>query len=105
MIKREFLESYQECVQRIKLKEQQSEGKWIPGRLSEETAELEEKRKAVLAAIESAADPEIRAVLEARYINGLTVERTAMQTGYSVRSVHRLTAKALKHMRFPAGVT
>ena len=105
MTKREFLESYQECVQRIRLKEQQSEGKWIPGRLSEELAELEERRKAVLAAIETAPTPGARIVLEARYINGWGIQKTCIRTHYGRTSVHRLTQQALKHMRFPAGVT
>ena len=104
MTKKEFMESYLECVQRIRLKEQQSEGNWIPDRLSEEIAVLEAKRKAVLTAIETAPAPEMRAILEARYINGLTVERTALQLGYNIRSIHRLTEKALKKMHFPADI-
>lgn len=104
MTKKEFLESYLECVQRIRLKEQQSEGNWFPDRLSEEIAVLEARRKAVLAAIETAPEAEMRAILEARYISGLTVERTALQLGYSIRSIHRLTKAALKSICFPADV-
>ena len=104
MTKREFLESYAEYVQRIRLKKQQSEGDLFPSIISKEIAELEQRRRAVLEAIETAPEPEMRAILEARYINRLTVERTALQLGYSIRSIHRLTEKALKKMRFPADI-
>lgn len=104
MTKKGFLESYLECVQRIRLKEQQSEDDLLPGRISVEIAALETRRKAVLAAIETAPAPEMRTILEARYISGLTVEQTALQLGYSIRSIHRLTKAALKSMRFPADV-
>lgn len=105
MTKKEFLESYAECVQRIRLKEQQSEGDLLPGRISEEIAELEQKRKAVLAAIETAPEPGMRIVLEARYINSLTLEETCLHTCYAKSSVCRLIQEAMRKMHFPAGVT
>ena len=92
-------------MQRIRLKEQQSEGKWIPGRLSKEIAALEEKRNAVLAAIETAPTPGARIVLEARYINGWGIQETCIRTHYGRTSIHRLTQHALRTMKFPAGVT
>lgn len=104
MTKKDFLESYAECVQRIRLKEQQSEGKWIPDRLCAEIAELEARRQQVLAAIETARRPVARVILESRYINGLTFEQTARRVGYDPSNVSRILQKAMKEMVFPAGV-
>lgn len=104
MTKHEFLRSYAECVQRIRLKEQQSEGKWIPDRLCAEIAELEARRQQVLAAIETACRPVARTCLEAVFINGMTYEQTARRVGYDQSNVSRIMKKAIQQMTFPAGV-
>lgn len=104
MTKKQFLHGYLEASARILLKEQQAEGKYIPETMAAEIAELEAKRREVLAAIESAPEANMRTILESLYINGMPIEWTANAVGYSPRNVIRLRDNALAEMKFPAGV-
>lgn len=104
MTKKQFMQGYLEASARIRLKEQQAEGKYIPEMLAAEIAELKTKRREVLAAIESAPEASMRVILEAIYINGMTLDQAAYAIGYSMRNVQRLRDKALDAMKFPAGV-
>lgn len=104
MTKKQFMQGYLEASARILLKEQQAEGKHIPEMLAAEVAELEAKRREVLAAIETAPEASMRMVLEALYINGLTIDQAAYAVGYSTRNVIRVRNKALDAMKFSAGV-
>ena len=54
MTKKEFMMGYLEAEARIRLKKAQADGEFPSEALASEIAELEAKRKAVLAAIESA---------------------------------------------------
>jgi len=104
MTKKQFMQGYLEASARIRLKEQQSEGKYIPEMLAAEIAELEAKRRVVLAAIETAPEANMRTILESLYISGMNIEQTTYVVGYSTRNIIRLRDKALAAMKFPAGV-
>ena len=104
MTKKQFMQGYLEASARIRLKEQQAEGKYIPEMLAAEIAELEAKRRAVLAAIETAPEANMRIILESLYVNGTTIDQAAYVVGYSTRNIMLLRDKALAAMKFPAGV-
>ena len=104
MTKKEFMMGYLEAEARIRLKKAQAEGEFPSEALASEIAELEAKRKAVVEAIESAPKAEMRMVLEALYINGMTYEQAAFAVGYGERNMYILRRKAFEAMKFPAGV-
>lgn len=99
--RKRFLSGYLEAERRLSLKREKSTIAEEAPAIRIEAAHLLERRAVVLAAIESAPEPIMRTILEARYINGLKWEDIARMTGYSVDNAFKIHQKALRQMNFP----
>lgn len=98
MTKRDFLKSYREAEKQISLERAKGGG------CLEEIARLEKQQAEVLAAIETAPRPIMRAALAAHFVNGMHWSRVAYALGYGEDNMYKLLNAALKDMTFPAGV-
>lgn len=99
--RKRFLAGYLEAEKRLHLKRPKVADCAEAPMIESETAQLLQRRAEVLAAIESAPEPIMRTILEARYINGLKWEDIARMTGYSVDNAFKIHQKALRQMHFP----
>ena len=102
--RKRFLSGYLEAEKRLHLKRQKAaESVEIP-MIEAETAQLVQRRAEVLAVIESAPEPIMRTILEARYINGMKWEAIGDLTGYCCENAFKIHQKAIRQMTFPASV-
>lgn len=69
--------------------------------VDEEIDGLQEIRDAVMKAIHSVQDQQLRSILEFRYIGDMSWEQIAVQCGYVYRHVTRLHGIALQQVRCP----
>lgn len=64
--------------------------------------ELVKKHSEIFEQIKKLDDPMERAVLNMRYIRGMTWERIAAEIKYSWKQTHRIHSEGLKHFEIPA---
>ena len=105
MTKKDFLDSYAAAELRITLKKAQQAHSACKDLVAAEIKELEAVRAAVMRTIETAPEPTMRVIIEARHINGMNWRQIAHMTGYCVRNAQYIYDNAINAMKYPAYVT
>lgn len=61
----------------------------LHNRLNQKLVAIQEEREEIEKYLDSVEEPELRIILRLRYVDGLTQEQIADETGYTVRTIRR----------------